>query len=314
MNSSDSESHEANDCKNQKGVDSSCVSNKHYCLSLKNINADKFRNVQQVIKEHKIFTVCEEAKCPNRGECWSSGTATFLILGSVCTRACRFCAIDTGNPRGKLDLNEPSNCAKAVKLMQLKHVVVTSVDRDDLEDAGAQHYADCVRMIKQESPDVTVEVLTPDFQGNKQSITKVLESGIDVFAHNLETVRRLTPKARDRRANYRQSLDVLAYAKQSHPNVATKSSLMLGLGETEQEILQSMDDLRSVNVDILTLGQYLQPTQYQLPVHRHILPDEFKFYRQQGLQKGFKEVMSGPLVRSSYRAEEVLKKLQGSNL
>jgi len=291
--------------------DPSMNNEKSCCLSNKKIDVNKFKKIQKIIKEHKINTVCKEAKCPNCAECWSLGTATFLILGLICTRGCRFCAVDTGNPHGRLDLEEPSNCAQAVKLMGLKHVVITSVDRDDLIDGGAQHYANCVQMIKKNNFNVTVEVLTPDFQGNENALSIVLESGIDVFGHNLETVERVTPIVRDRRANYNTSLKVLSYAKQNFPNIFTKSGLMLGLGETELEVLQTMDDLRKIEVDILTLGQYLQPTPFQFPVHRHILPDEFNYYRQCGLQRGFKEVLANVFVRSSYRAKEIMQQIKG---
>lgn len=244
--------------------------------------------------------------CPNIGECWNNGTATIMIMGSVCTRACRFCAVDTGNPRGWLDAEEPENTARAVKLMNLRYVVITSVDRDDLPDGGAAHYAACVRAIKRMNPDTAVEALTPDFDGVAAHVSTVIDAGVDVFAQNVETVRRLTHPVRDPRAGYEQTIGVLAHAKRYRPEVLTKTSLMLGLGEKDSEILETMDDLREAGVDILTLGQYLRPTPNHLPVERYVTPDEFEAYRREGLEKGFLEVVAGPLVRSSYRADRVL--------
>lgn len=246
--------------------------------------------------------------CPNIGECWSSGTATIMLMGHVCTRACRFCAVDTGNPRGWLDADEPENAARSVELMGLRYVVLTSVDRDDLPDGGASHYAACVRAIKARNPQTAVEALTPDFAGDTAAVTTVVDSGVEVFAHNLETVRRLTPAVRDPRAGYDQSLRVLAAARARRPTVLTKSSLMLGLGETAAEIGEAMDDLRARGVGILTLGQYLRPTRNHLPVLRFVHPDEFAAYREMGLERGFVEVVAGPFVRSSYRAERALEK------
>jgi lipoyl synthase len=266
----------------------------------------RYDAVRSVVHEHRLATVCEEAKCPNIGECWNAGTATLMLMGAVCTRACRFCAVDTGNPRGWLDVEEPRNTAQTVALMRLKYVVLTSVNRDDLPDGGAQHFAACIREIRLLSPDTAVEALTPDFQGSLASVETVVDSGLEVFAQNVETVRRLTHPVRDPRAGYEQTLDVLAHAKRHRPAVLTKTSLMLGLGETDVEIIEAMDDLRAVHVDILTLGQYLQPTVNHLPIERWVTPQEFEQYRQWGLAKGFREVVSGPLVRSSYRAEQAL--------
>jgi lipoic acid synthetase len=268
----------------------------------------KFESVQAIVRQHRLATVCEEAKCPNMSECWSAGTATIMLMGDVCTRACRFCAVNTGNPRGWLDPLEPDNTARSVQLMKLKYVVLTSVNRDDLPDGGAAHYAACVRRVREENPDTAVEALTPDFLGVLADIETVVDSGIAVFAQNVETVRRLTHPVRDPRAGYQQTLDVLAHAKTYRPEVLTKTSLMLGLGETEEELLQCMDDLRVAGVDILTLGQYLQPTRNHFPIARYVTPGEFERYRQWGLDKGFLEVVSGVLVRSSYRAEQVLAK------
>lgn len=267
-----------------------------------------FHRVKDNVREHRLATVCEESMCPNIGECWNHGTATLMIMGSVCTRACQFCAVDTGNPRGWLDPAEPQNSARSVELMGLRYVVITSVDRDDLEDGGAGHYAACVQAIKRLNPSTAVEALTPDFQGRLPDVETVLGSGVDVFAQNVETVRRLTHPVRDPRAGYDQTLAVLAHAKKFRPDVLTKTSLMLGLGETEEEILQTLRDLRSIDVDIVTLGQYLRPTANHLPVERFVTPDEFAAYRQRGLQLGFMEIVAGPLVRSSYRADRVFEK------
>lgn len=268
----------------------------------------KYQEVRARVKEHRLATVCEEAKCPNIGECWSHGTATIMLMGSVCTRACRFCAVDTGNPHGWLDLNEPENTAKTVELMQLDYIVLTSVNRDDLSDGGAGHYAETVRAIKKRCPEIKVEALTPDFQGCESAIALLLDSGLDVFAQNVETVKRLTYKVRDARAGYEQTINVLKYAKQYRPQVLTKTSLMLGLGETIDEVISCMQDLREAQVDILTLGQYLQPTQNHLLVERYIPPEEFNLLRDKGLELGFYEVASGPMVRSSYRADKVFKR------
>ncbi len=228
-----------------------------------------------------------------------------MLMGAVCTRACRFCAVDTGNPQGWLDPQEPENTANTVALMNLDYVVLTSVNRDDLADGGASHYAQTIQAIKKRSPDTKVEALTPDFQGVKRDVALLLDSGVDVFAQNIETVERLTHPVRDNRAGYQQTLDVLAFAKSYKSQVLTKTSLMLGLGETMEEIVQTMDDLRDHHVDILTLGQYLQPTKNHLPIERYVTPEVFIELRQIGLQKGFFEVASGPLVRSSYRADRV---------
>ena len=267
-----------------------------------------YKKVKKLVDEHRLSTVCEEAKCPNLGECWSHGTATIMLMGSICTRACRFCSVDTGNPQGWLDKAEPAKAAKTVSIMNLDYVVLTSVDRDDLPDGGAAHYAAAVNCIKQQHPETKVEALTPDFSGNHNSVDTILESGVDVFAQNVETVERLTHPVRDPRAGYWQTIDVLRYAKQQCPDILTKTSLMLGLGETQQEVLKTMDELCEANVDILTLGQYMQPTRNHLPVERYVNPAEFEQYREQGLEKGFFEVASGPMVRSSYRADRVFKR------
>jgi lipoic acid synthetase len=229
-------------------------------------------------------------------------------MGRVCTRACQFCAVDTGNPHGWLDTEEVENSARTVELMGLGYVVLTSVDRDDLPDGGARHYADCIRAIKARCPHTAVEALTPDFAGNLRNVATVVDSGLDVFAQNLETVERLTAMVRDARAGYRQTLGVLAFAKRHRAEVLTKSSLMLGLGETDDEIVAALDDLKRAAVDIVTFGQYLRPTPNHLPVERYVTPEQFELYRRLGLERGFLEVVSGPLVRSSYRADRVFEK------
>ena len=267
-----------------------------------------YHQVKEQVHQHRLATVCEEAKCPNLAECWSHGTATIMLMGAICTRACRFCSVDTGNPQGWLDAHEPDNTAKTVQLMNLDYVVLTSVNRDDLVDGGAQHYATTIRAIKNASPKTKIEALTPDFQGVLRDVAVLLDSGIDVFAQNIETVKRLTHPVRDNRAGYRQTLNVLTFAKRYRPEVLTKTSLMLGLGETDEEIIETMDDLRACQVDILTLGQYLQPTKNHLPIHRYVTPETFTKFREIGLSKGFFEVASGPLVRSSYRADRIFKR------
>lgn len=277
-------------------------------LRIVNQTTPNYAKVKEQVVKHRLATVCEEAKCPNIGECWSHGTATIMLMGAVCTRACRFCSVDTGNPQGWLDQEEPGNTANTVALMNLDYVVLTSVNRDDLSDGGAKHYADTIRAIKRLSPKTKVEALTPDFQGIEKDIATLLDSGVDVFAQNVETVERLTHPVRDNRAGYWQTLKVLKFAKHYRPDVLTKTSLMLGLGETDEEIIQTMDDLRAQNIDILTLGQYLQPTKNHLPVARYVTPEKFLEFREIGLAKGFFEVASGPLVRSSYRADKVFKR------
>jgi len=265
----------------------------------------RYEAVRATVRTHRLATVCEESMCPNIGECWSNGTATIMVMGAVCTRACQFCAVDTGNPHGWLDPEEPENVARSVELMRLKYVVLTSVDRDDLPDGGAAHYAACVRAIKRRCPATAVEALTPDFSGRQCDVETVVDSGLEVFAQNVETVERLTHVVRDPRAGYGQTLSVLEHAKRYRPDVLTKTSLMLGLGERDDEIRRTLDDLARIGVDIVTFGQYLRPTPNHLPVERYVTPDEFAQYREWGLERGFMEVVSGPLVRSSYRADRV---------
>ena len=265
-----------------------------------------FHKVKEQVQSKQLNTVCEEAHCPNISECWSAGTATFMLMGSVCTRACKFCSVDTGNPNGWLDKDEPLNTAKAVQVMKLKYVVLTSVNRDDLPDGGAQHFASTVKLIKDLNPSTAVEALTPDFKGLSSSIETLVNCGLEVFAQNIETVERLTHQVRDIRAGYQQTLDVLAESKRINPKVLTKTSIILGLGETDLEIERTLNDLAQNKVDIVTIGQYLRPTRNHHPIERWVTPEEFERYRQLGLNKGFLEVVSGPMVRSSYRAERVL--------
>ena len=297
-----------NGVKNRRDAEPLARGQKPRWLRAKMPSGSGYSSTRDIVHEHRLSTVCEESMCPNIGECWNAGTATIMVLGSVCTRACRFCAVDTGNPKGWLDREEPLNTGKAVKLMGLEYIVITSVDRDDLPDGGAGHYAACVREIKRLNPKTAVEALTPDFNGVKEHVELVVDSGLEVFAQNVETVRRLTHPVRDPRAGYEQTIEVLRHAKQHRPEVLTKTSLMLGLGEKDHEIMQTMQDLRDANVDILTLGQYLRPTPNHLAVERYVTPEEFDAYRQEGLEKGFLEVVAGPMVRSSYRAEQVLQK------
>ena len=275
-------------------------------LKVKAEFSPNFHKVKEQVQSKQLNTVCEEAHCPNISECWSAGTATFMLMGSVCTRACKFCSVDTGNPNGWLDKDEPLNTAKAVQVMKLKYVVLTSVNRDDLPDGGAQHFASTVKLIKDLNPSTAVEALTPDFKGLSSSIETLVNCGLEVFAQNIETVERLTHQVRDIRAGYQQTLDVLAESKRINPKVLTKTSIILGLGETDLEIERTLNDLAQNKVDIVTIGQYLRPTRNHHPIERWVTPEEFERYRQLGLNKGFLEVVSGPMVRSSYRAERVL--------
>ena len=258
-----------------------------------------FRNFSMV-SEHKLNTICESGNCPNMGECWGAGTATFMILGNVCTRSCGFCAVATGKPE-KVDVFEPGRVANSVKLMKVKHAVITSVDRDDLSDGGSEIWVSTVKAIRRQSPSTTLETLIPDFAGNWKNLQNIIDVAPEIVSHNIETVRRLTKEVRIQ-AKYDRSLAVLKQLKDG--GMRTKSGIMLGLGETEKEVLQTMDDLRSVGVDIMTIGQYLQPTPKHLPVKEFVNPEQFKKYKKIGLDKGFRFVESSPLVRSSYRAEK----------
>ncbi|MFK7931731.1 MAG: lipoyl synthase [Myxococcota bacterium] len=275
-------------------------------LKVRMPGSPRYRQIKERARTLRLATVCEEARCPNIGECWEEGTATFMVMGETCTRGCRFCAVDTSARPAALDPMEPYNLAQAIHEMQLDYVVVTSVDRDDVEDGGAQHFADCIDQVREHSPKTMVEVLTGDFQGHLGHLLKVVMAQPDVFAHNVETVERLTPRVRDPRAGYRQSLDVLANVKTIDPDRFTKSSIMLGLGETEAEVIQTMKDLRSVECDFLTVGQYLKPSKNPrfLDIEDWVTPEQFKVYERIGLDMGFAYVASGPLVRSSYKAGE----------
>ncbi len=264
----------------------------------------EYARIKQTLRKLDLYTVCEEARCPNVGECWSAGTATVMILGHTCTRGCRFCAVKTGNPRGAVDPREPEHVARALAELELKYAVLTMVDRDDLLDGGAEHVALTVRALKRRRPQMLIETLVGDFRGRHESIDEVVRAEPDVFAHNLEVTRALTPTVRDPRCGYDRSLDVLLHAKEQAPDRLTKSSLMVGLGETDEEILESMADLRRARVDVLTVGQYLQPTPKHAPVERFVTPEQFAAYEREGQRLGFQFVASGPLVRSSYHAAE----------
>lgn len=261
-----------------------------------------FKELKQTMRGKALHTVCEEARCPNIHECWANRTATFMILGDICTRACRFCAVKTGLPT-ELDLAEPERVAEAAEQMGLKHVVVTSVARDDLADGGAQIFAETIRAIRRRLPLASVEVLIPDFQGDWDALKVVMDARPDVLNHNIETVRRLSDRVRAR-AKYDRSLELLRKSKELQPDIPTKSSIMIGVGETVEEILETMDDLRAADVDIMTIGQYLQPTKKHLPVIKYYHPDEFRMLKEEGMKRGFSHVESGPLVRSSYHAHE----------
>lgn len=272
-------------------------------LKIKLNTSKSYVGLKKIMRDNGLHTVCEEARCPNIHECWGSRkTATFMILGDTCTRGCRFCAVKTGKPT-ELDWQEPERVAKSVELMGLRHVVVTSVARDDLKDGGAAVFAETIRAIRRRMPNCTVEVLPSDMKGDYESLHTLMDAKPDIFNHNIETVRRLTPTVRAV-ATYDRSLELLRRVKEISPNTPTKSSMMLGLGETKEEVLQAMDDLRANHVDILTLGQYLQPTARHLKVVRYVHPDEFEEFRQIALEKGFTHCQSGPLVRSSYHADE----------
>ncbi len=271
-------------------------------LRVKLPTGENYRKVRSLVDEHKLHTICESGSCPNMGECWGEGTATFMILGNVCTRSCGFCAVNTGRPDA-VDIYEPGKVAQSVKIMGVKHAVITSVDRDDLKDGGSEIWAQTVRAIRQQSPGTTLETLIPDFAGKWENLERIIEVAPEIVSHNLETVRRLTKAVRIQ-AKYDRSLEVLFRLKKG--GMRTKSGVMLGLGETDDEIIETMEDLRAVDVDILTLGQYLQPTPKHLPIAEFITPESFEKYKEIGIDMGFKYVESGPLVRSSYHAEKHL--------
>ncbi|MDN4595447.1 lipoyl synthase [Polycladomyces subterraneus] len=271
-------------------------------LKVKLSTGENYQELKRMMRSKTLHTVCEEARCPNIYECWANRTATFMILGDICTRACRFCAVKTGLPT-ELDWQEPERVAEAVEQMGVKHAVVTSVARDDLKDGGAAIFAATIKAIRKRNPFTSVEVLIPDFQGNWDALKVVMDARPDILNHNIETVRSRSDRVRSK-AKYDRSLELLRRAKEMQPDIPTKSSIMVGVGEEYHEILEAMDDLRAVNVDILTIGQYLQPTKKHLKIHRYYTPEEFQQLKEEGLKRGFSHVESGPLVRSSYHAHE----------
>ncbi|MDA9017774.1 lipoyl synthase [bacterium] len=272
-------------------------------LRVKLPTGNSYKKVRKLVSKHKLHTICESGNCPNMGECWGAGTATFMILGNICTRSCGFCAVATGKPQA-VDWSEPERVARSVKLMEVKHAVVTSVDRDDLKDGGSIIWSDTVKAIRRVSPNTTMETLIPDFKGNMDQVQRIIDVAPEVVSHNMETVKRLTRSVRIQ-ARYERSLSVLKYLKEG--GMRTKTGIMLGLGETEDEVVEAMKDLVAVGLDVLTLGQYLQPTPKHLPVLDFITPEQFAKYKEIGLELGIQYVESGPLVRSSYKAEKHLK-------
>jgi lipoic acid synthetase len=295
-------------------------------LKIRPPTTDKFAQIKALLKEKKLNTVCAEAHCPNISECWSGGTATFMLMGDTCTRACRFCMVKSGNPRGILDEQEPQKLVDSVKIMGLEYIVLTCVTRDDLADGGASHFARCVNELKKNYPALLVEVLISDLNDQDESIQKIIDAKPAVFAHNVETIERLQSAIRDPRANYKKSLSVLEKAKKLDPpprrggattnRIYTKTSLMLGLGETEEEVIQTMKDLRAIQVDVVTFGQYLRPSPFHVAVHEYVTPGQFKKYEIIAKELGFLYCAAGPFVRSSYRAGELFMKniiLKGSD-
>ena len=269
-------------------------------LRVKLPTGKNYKHVRKLVSDNKLHTICESGNCPNMGECWGEGTATFMILGNICTRSCGFCAVATGRPL-PVDWDEPEKVADSVRLMEVKHCVITSVDRDELPDGGSLIWVETVKAVRRKSPGTTMETLIPDFKGIEEQVQRIIDVAPEIVSHNIETVRRLTKEVRIQ-AKYDRSLAVLKQLKEG--GMRTKSGIMLGLGETEEEVIQTMDDLRSVGVDIMTIGQYLQPTTKHLPVKEFVTPEQFEKYKQIGLAKGFRFVESSPLVRSSYRAEK----------
>ena len=269
---------------------------------------NQYTELKQRLRHIGLVTVCQESHCPNMSECWSGGTATFMVLGDTCTRACKFCAVKSSGTPLPPDTHEPQKLVQAVGEMKLEYVVITAVDRDDLPDGGAAHFAACVRALKQAYPTLIIEILSGDFQGNERDVATVVNAGVDVFAHNLETIQRLQATVRDRRANYEQTLAVLRAAKRINPRIKMKTSIMTGLGETHEEVLQAMDDARASGVDIITFGQYLRPSTWHLPVQEYTTPAQFAQYERDARSKGFLYCAAGPFVRSSYRAAELFTK------
>lgn len=273
-------------------------------LKVRPPSGDRYRWIKEQRTDLELSTVCEEAACPNIGECWSGGTATFMVMGSICTRGCRFCNVNTNRRGLPLDPEEPAKLGRTIAAMDLDYIVITSVDRDDLPDQGANHFAACVRSVKEHSPKTKVEILFPDFRGDRDLVATCVTSGAEVLAHNIEVTRGLTKKVRDGRCGYDQSLDVLATIKAVDPDAFSKSSIMVGLGETEDEVVETMRDLRDVGVDFLTIGQYLRPSKKHIALEEFVHPDQFAAYERIGRELGFLYVASGPLVRSSYKAGE----------
>ncbi|HEX4924508.1 MAG TPA: lipoyl synthase [Bdellovibrionales bacterium] len=284
------------------------VSPKPSWLKIRPPAGEKYLEIKDMLKSLNLATVCQEARCPNMSECWGGGTATFMLMGEVCTRGCRFCAVKTGNPKGKIDNEEPFKVGYAIAQMKLDYVVITSVDRDDLPDEGSGHFAKTIETIKSQNSKMIIEILTPDFKGNRAFIERLVKAKPDVYAHNVEVPERLQKKVRDPRANYQQSLSVLKMIKEMDPTIYTKTSLMLGLGETDEEVMQTMKDIRAVGCDVITFGQYLQPTPRHLKVVEFVTPEKFQYWKEQADAMGFLYSASGPLVRSSYRAGEFFMK------
>ncbi len=281
------------------------INKKPKWLKVKLPKGKKYKIIKNLVDSYKLHTVCQSAGCPNIGECWGKGVATFMILGDICTRSCKFCGIKTGKPN-KLDLEEPKKVAKSIKILKIKHAVLTSVNRDDLKDLGMSIWIDTINTIRFYIPYVTIETLIPDFQGQKGLIDKIINVKPEIISHNIETISRLTKKIRVQ-AKYDRSLKVLKYIKNKNPNIRTKTGIMLGLGEKKQEIIETIKDIKKSNVDILTIGQYLRPSLRHYPVHSFIEPEKFEFFKKLGINMGFKYVESGPLVRSSYHAEKHIK-------
>ncbi|MAZ55034.1 MAG: lipoyl synthase [Flavobacteriales bacterium] len=290
----------ANSNNNEQIISSNNVQKKPKWLRVKLPTGENYKHVRKLVSDNKLHTICESGNCPNMGECWGEGTATFMILGNICTRSCGFCSVATGRPL-PVDWEEPEKVAESVRLMEVKHCVITSVDRDELPDGGSLVWVETVNAVRRKSPGTTMETLIPDFKGIKEQVQRIIDVAPEIVSHNIETVRRLTKEVRIQ-AKYDRSLAVLKQLKDG--GMRTKSGIMLGLGETQEEVIQTMDDLRAVGVDIMTIGQYLQPTPKHLPVKEFINPKQFEKYKRIGLQKGFRFVESSPLVRSSYRAEK----------
>ncbi len=275
-------------------------------LKIKVPSGEEYKEIFTLLKKYNLSTVCQEAQCPNINECWSRKSATIMILGKICTRACRFCAVETGDPKGLVDPDEPKHVAEVVKRFGLKYLVITSVDRDDLEDFGSSHYASTIKSIRDKSPNTKVEVLIPDFSGNSEFLKKVIDAHPFVIGHNVETVERLTPRIRDRRSSYEQSIEVLRDIKKLDNSIYTKSGFMVGFGEKIEEIVQTLKDLKATSIDIVTIGQYLQPTKKHHFVQKYYTPEEFDEFKRIGEDLGIHHVISGPLVRSSYHADEMV--------